>query len=113
MNKFKTPHHVAVVLHTVRNNIDRYAKVVENNCIQYTLREAPKVQRYLDSRKVEQMFLDLYGPVGQHKQRSTNDTKYIAQRKSSFSEQADSKRGGGSIMSYRAKYGNSLEKWDD
>jgi hypothetical protein len=74
-------HYVSVILKVVRNHIDRFAKVVEGNCISYTTRQQPKVPQFLDSRKVEQMFIDLYGPLGQHAARSAADLKSIKQHK--------------------------------
>ncbi|MEE8599421.1 MAG: hypothetical protein V3S69_07975, partial [Dehalococcoidales bacterium] len=60
-------------LQVVRNHIDKYASVVEGNCIQYTTRQKSGLKQFLDSRKVEQLFTDLYGEIGQHHVRSSAD----------------------------------------
>ena len=37
MKAYKSmPHYVAVVLQIVCNNVDKYAAVIDNNCIRYT-----------------------------------------------------------------------------
>lgn len=55
-----------VVVKLIHSTVDKYATIIEQGTvIQYTLKGAPKVKKYIDLNKGQRIFEDLYGDISQ------------------------------------------------